>query len=232
MTSAVRVCFYSLDQKVLVSTEVSFPQYYMFYCTTLPSNALALYVFVDACKEEITSQIVCTVCVCGCLYRGNNITDCLPLFRLEHCTVVRATNKVRIQIQTTAHVEWDNKIERERWTLDIPAHTHKHTHTHTQTLKYVCCRWDYISHLLLPGILIVPPNEMASHINHTVMSCHLPSEETWELRRLFQKINLTVWCCFYTAPSLKDCSMSLWSAFILFAQGESKVTDKTDATQC
>lgn len=51
-----------------------------------------------------------------CLCSRNNITDHLPLFRLEHCTVVRATNKATICIQTTARTcscrgrqkDWDS----------------------------------------------------------------------------------------------------------------------------
>ncbi len=79
--------------------------------SALQSHDWVLNVFVNVCSGDLTSQI----------------------FILEYCTVVTATNTAIICIQTTtrsAPEDGDNKAERQKWTLDMLAHTHTHAHTH------------------------------------------------------------------------------------------------------
>lgn len=148
LTPAVQQRLNTLDKNVLQKPLLPFvSSSSMFDSTTLhlTSNELALYVFVNECIGEITPQSICQIA--------------------DPSTALLSGQRTKWEFAyKPLHILVETIRRRQRWTLDTPAHTN------TLPSNSVCCRVDYISHLLLPGVLTGPHNEMAAHINHAVVS--------------------------------------------------------------
>lgn len=150
----VQLWFYPLDHRVLVSTEVFFPQ---FFC--IPTYHPVI---------KWLSGVMCL----WCLLRRNHIADHPTLCRLECRAVVRATNKAIICIENMLiHVNGVNKARLEHTdflVFIIFEDIAKILFSWTVTLTYICTLKSNDFSLLVPTKLSDPTSWVGSQFRANI----------------------------------------------------------------